>query len=73
MKTWIKSLVAAVIGGAANAGFLMGLLPDKFNFNDLPSLGKVVVAGALISLLGYLKKSPLPGVTDDGVAIDAKP
>ena len=62
MNTWLKSLLAATIGGAANAFALMGLMPDKFNFGDMPSLGKVIVAGAIIGLMGYLKQSPLPGV-----------
>lgn len=59
-KPWLKGLAAVVIGGAANAVALMAIIPDKFNFSDLPTLAKVVVAGAIIALAGYLKQSPLP-------------
>lgn len=59
-KLWIKSLAAAIIGGAANAVAVVVVLPDKFSFADLPSLAKVAVAGMIIALVGFLKQSPLP-------------
>lgn len=60
VKVWAKGLAAAVIGGAANAVALVVVAPDKFSFGDLPTLAKVVCAGALISVASYLKQSPLP-------------
>ncbi len=60
MKVWFKGLLSAVISSIAGSGALMIAAPDKFNFSDLPTMGKVAVALAIIGLLGYLKQSPLP-------------
>lgn len=59
-KAWLYSLVYSVVGGAANSAAAMLVAPDTFNFNDLPRLGKLLAAGALVSLVLYLKQSPLP-------------
>lgn len=61
---WVKSLAAAAIGGAANAGLLVIVAPDKFSFDDLSTLGRVAAAGALIAVMSYLKQSPLPTGSD---------
>jgi hypothetical protein len=59
---WLKGLLSAVIGGAANAGLTVLVAPDVFNFgNGLNQLGVVAAGGAIIAALGYLKQSPLPG------------
>lgn len=60
MKPWLKGLVAAAIGGGAQAGVALSIAPDKFNFSELTNLGTVFVIGALVTVLGYLKQSPLP-------------
>ena len=59
-RTWLKSLVAAVIGGTANTLSAMLVDPVAFNINDLPKLGKLAVGSAIISLVLFLKQSPLP-------------
>ena len=59
-RMWAKGLVAAAVGGAANTGLLVLIAPDKFNFQDMRTLGTVAFAGALTAVLGYLKQSPLP-------------
>lgn len=59
-RTWLKSLVAAVIGGTANTLSAMLVDPVAFNINDLPKLGKLAIGSAIISLVLFLKQSPLP-------------
>jgi predicted oxidoreductase len=59
MKTWLKSLAAAAIGGAATALSTMVVDPSHFNLADLHKLGAVAGAGAVIGVLSYLKQSPL--------------
>ena len=59
-QTWLYSLIGAVIGGSANCAAAMLVAPETFNFADLPKLGKLLVAGAVISLVMFLKQSPLP-------------
>ena len=59
-KVWLHSLVASVIGGTANTLAAMFVDPTAFNTHDLPKLGKLALAGAIISLVLYLQKSPLP-------------
>lgn len=57
---WFYSLVAAVVGGACNTAAAMLVAPETFNFQDLAKLGKLLLAGAVISLVLFLKQSPLP-------------
>lgn len=57
MNTWLKGLIAAVIGGAASTGLLAVADPAAA---DLILVGKRFAIGAIIALLAYLKQSPLP-------------
>jgi hypothetical protein len=61
-QIWLKGLVAAIIGGAANAVTVMIVDPAAFNFSD-GGRKLLTFAGvsALISAALYLKQSPLPG------------
>lgn len=61
---WLYSLIAATIGGAANTATAMVVDPVAFNFNDLPKLAKLLVAGAVVSMILFLKQSPLPPVKE---------
>lgn len=61
VKLWVKGMVAAVVGGAANAVGSAVLLPDKIKIDDLHSMGMLALGGAIIGLVGYLKKSPVWG------------
>lgn len=64
-KSWLHSLFAAAIGGAATA--LSGVLtmPETFNFSHdgLVHIGKIAAGGAIIPVLTLLKQSPLPAET----------
>jgi len=60
-KKWIKGIVSAAIGGAANGVTVMVIEPTSFNFQEgLSNLGAVCVVSAIIAIAMYLKKSPLP-------------
>jgi len=59
---WLKGLVGALIGGAANSITVMVVDPVNFNLDDgLQKLGVVTMVGAVLSAAMYLKQSPLPG------------
>lgn len=60
MRTWLKSLLACVLGGAANAALLTVVDPNLVKPEDLIHIVKAFGAGAVISVLAYLKQSPLP-------------
>lgn len=63
---WLQGLLAAIIGGAANAGgSWMGLATAKGVGLEVPTLnwkalGIMMIVGALISAFTYLKQSPIP-------------
>lgn len=62
MNKWVRSLLHTVISGAAMAGMALYADPQHFNFSPdgFIALGKLAGAGAVLHLLGYLAKSPLP-------------
>lgn len=67
MNIWLHGLAAALIGGAVNS--LSVILVDPVEFNFSTGLGKVASlagAGALIGVIAYLKKSPLPETSNNG-------
>jgi hypothetical protein len=57
-QLWAKGLLAALIGGAANAITAVVVAPAQFGWN-LATL-KLAGAGAIVSALMYLKQSPVP-------------
>jgi len=58
---WIKGIISAAIGGAANTVAAAGIAPETFNFGDgLSKLGLMAGAGAFLAVANYLKQSPLP-------------
>lgn len=60
-RVWIEGLVAALIGGAANA--ITVIVVDPLNFNLGEGLGKllqVVAVGGLVAAAAFLKQSPIP-------------
>lgn len=65
MKTfclWIKGLISAAIGGAANSITVMVIDPQNYNLSEgIGKLGTVAGVGALVSAAMYLKSSPLWG------------
>lgn len=61
LKTWLKGLASAAIGGAANSAVAIGVSPETFNFGPgLDALIQMAIGGAIISTLMYLKSSPIP-------------
>jgi hypothetical protein len=57
MNIWAKSVIAAAISGAAAA--LGSAVLDPTHLGDWPHLRAIAVGGALIGVIGYLKKSPV--------------
>ena len=67
MKIWIEGLVAALIGGAANAVTVIVVDPLNFNLGEgLPKLLQVVAVGAIVAAAAFLKQSPIPQVEKEG-------
>lgn len=60
-QKWLKGLISAAIGGAANSITVIIVAPDTFNLQEgLPKLGAVAIVGAIVAAANFLKKSPLP-------------
>jgi len=60
-RTWVQGLLAAVIGGGANAITLLIVDPAGFNFDaGIDRLWKVALVSAILSAAFYLKQSPIP-------------
>ena len=60
-KTWLKGLIAAFIGAAANGVVLSITDPATFNFKEgIGHLGAVCLTSGIIAVALYLKQSPLP-------------
>lgn len=58
---WLKGLVAAIIGGAANSVTLIIVDPVTFNLQaGLKNVLAVCATSAILSAAMYLKQSPLP-------------
>jgi len=62
-RIWLRGLVAAAIGGGANAVTAMIVDPTTFNLaTGLPQVGQMAAVSAAVSVALYLKQSPLPEV-----------
>jgi len=58
---WVKGLVSAIIGGAANAITVAIVDPIAFNLQEGASkLLTVALVSAIVAAAMYLKQSPLP-------------
>lgn len=65
-EMWVKGLIAAIIGGAANAVTTVIVAPETFNFQEgLGKLGAVVASSSIVSAALYLKQSPVPATDAD--------
>lgn len=66
IEQWVKTLIAAVVGGAANAGLAaLGIsagsaLGETVKPLDLRQLEHICVSGAIVGALLFLKQSPVP-------------
>lgn len=60
-KLWLKGLVSAAIGGAANSVGMVVADPNLMDVDGgMGKIGTVSLFGAVISVVMYLKQSPLP-------------
>jgi len=60
-EKWLKGLISAVIGGAANSITVMIVDPLTFNLQEgTGKLGTVALVSAILAAAMYLKQSPLP-------------
>lgn len=59
-RLWLRGLIGAAIGGAANGITVMIVEPQSFNFDaGLADLGKVVLISAIFGAGLYLKQKPI--------------
>lgn len=59
---WLKGLLSAIIGGAANSVTVMIVDPMAFNLETgLKKVGTVALVSGILSAAMYLKQSPMPG------------
>lgn len=66
MKIWIEGLLAALIGGGANAVTVIIVDPLAFNLGEgLPKLLQVVTVGAIVAGAAFLKQSPIPAEKEE--------
>jgi hypothetical protein len=66
MNKWLKGLLSAIIGGAANSITVAVVEPASFNLGEgLPKLVSVAAVSAIVAAAMYLKQSPLPGDKDE--------
>lgn len=61
-QSWLKGLLSAAIGAAANSITVVIVDPTNFNLTTgLGKLGTVAIVSAIVAMAMYLKSSPLPG------------
>lgn len=60
-RSWLRGLIAAFIGGAANAITNVIVAPETFNFqNGKAKLATAALVSGLFMAAAYLKQSPIP-------------
>jgi len=60
-KLWLKGLISAAIGAAANSITVMIVDPQAFNLTqNAGKVGMVALVSAVVAIAMYLKVSPLP-------------
>lgn len=60
-QKWLKGLISAIIGGAANSITVMIVEPTQFNLDEgLGKLGTVALVSAIVAAAMYLKQAPVP-------------
>jgi len=66
-RTWIEGLLAAAIGGGANALTVIIVDPLAFNLGEgLPKLLQVAAVGGIVAVAAFLKQSPIPQTEKGG-------
>jgi hypothetical protein len=57
---WMKGILSAAIGGAANSITLMLIDPLNYNLtNGIEKLSTVAIVGAIVAVAMHLSKSPI--------------
>jgi hypothetical protein len=66
-RIWLHGLVAAAVTALSTAATGALALPGDFNFSHdgLIKMAKLVAVPTALSVFAYLKKSPLPSITDN--------
>lgn len=60
-RNWLKGMISAAIGAAANTVTVMIVAPETFNINEgLHKVFTVAAVSAFVAVCNYLKQSPLP-------------
>ena len=59
-KTWAWGLVNSLINAVAGAILVVIAIPDKFSFDDMSDLLRVMVAFALVGCANYMKDKDIP-------------
>lgn len=61
VEVWLYGALSTFIGGGSSSAAAIVIDPQKFNIHEgLKNIASMFVASGLISLLFYLKQSPLP-------------
>jgi hypothetical protein len=60
MNIWFKGLISALLSGAVTGASAVFIMPVEFNQANWSKFGYMVLVGAIIGLINYLKQSPLP-------------
>lgn len=68
VRRWLRGLVGAAVGGAANSVTVMIVDPANFNLSDFRKLGVFALVSTVISLALYLRQSPVPPDEDSEIA-----
>lgn len=64
-RTWIEGILAAAIGGGANALTVIIVDPLAFNLQEgLSKLLQVAAVGGLVAVAAFLKQSPIPAAKE---------
>ena len=63
LKDWIGGLISAASGGLSGALGANFADPKNFGIDNPKKLAIVAVFSAIVPVLAYLKRRPLPGVT----------
>lgn len=66
VEVWAKGLLAAVVHAAATSVSALIVTPDSFDHSAAgwTHLAIIALVSAVLGAAGYLKQSPIPGVTE---------
>ncbi len=62
LKAWLGGIISAACGGATGAFGTVMIDPEHFNFSHFGMLLKIAAVCAVVPVLAFLARSPLPGM-----------